>query len=317
MRSYTLPSQYFLLLFLIIGTMMGGMILAEVFSAQDADPGIVIVIKSPFEGTILEQIFDTLVVAILILMLYTIGVYAIVRKMADEASRFTAVRIFSAILLGLGLLLGLMVWVQDPKEIVLVIGIIWGAIVVALRDLIQNMVGSLVLLVTRMYRIGDRIHIKGTYGIVMDIGIFRTTLMRLDEESGDHPSGQVTTIPNGILFRETVTNTSRNLSFTCDEIRITLPFSADIEKTKALLLEIVQGHTREIQENARVEIKGLGDRMYLPAFETKPTVFVHIDRHQVLMVVKYYTETRRRAAIKSKIVGEILRVIPGVQDVQR
>jgi len=38
-----------------------------------------------------------------------------------------------------------MVWVDDPKEIVLVIGIIWGAIFVALRDLIQNMVGSLIL----------------------------------------------------------------------------------------------------------------------------------------------------------------------------
>ena len=317
MRSYILPPRYFLLLFVVIGTMIGGMILAEVFASQHADPGMVILIKSPFEGTILEQIFDTLLVAILILMLYTIGVYAIVRKMADEASRFTAVRIFSAFLLGLGLLLGLMVWVQDPKEIVLVIGIIWGAIVVALRDLIQNMVGSLVLLVTRMYRIGDRIHVKGVYGTVMDIGIFRTTLMRLDEESGDHPSGQVTTIPNGILFRETVTNKSQNFSFTGDEIRITLPLSVDIEKTRALLVDIVQGHTREVQENARTEIEGLGDRMYLPLFETKPTVFVHLDRHQVLMVVKFYTETRRRSEIKNQIVRDISQAIPGFLDVTR
>ncbi|OPY42775.1 MAG: mechanosensitive channel MscS [Methanoregulaceae archaeon PtaU1.Bin066] len=317
MRSHTLPARYFLLLFLIIGAIMGAMILAEIIASEEMGPQVKIIIESPFENTIFEQIFETLAIAILILVLYTIGVYAIVRKMPDEGSRFTAVRIFSAFLIGLGLLLGLMVWVQDPKEIVLVIGIIWGAIVVALRDLIQNMVGSLVLLVTRMYRIGDRIHIKGVYGTVMDIGIFRTTLMRLDEESGDHPSGQITTIPNGILFRETVTNTSRDLSFTGDEIRITLPFSADIDKTRMLLLGIVQKHTMEVQEKAMAEIEQLSDRKFLPSFATEPTVFVHLDRHQVLMVVKYYTETRRRSEIKNQIVGEISRVIPGVLDVQR
>jgi len=317
MRSYTLPPRYFLLLTLIIGTMMGAMIISETLATESGDNSLVILIQSPFEGTVFEQIFDTLAIAIFILVLYTIGVYTIVRKMPDEASRFTAVRIFSAFLIGLGLLLGLMVWVQDPKEIVIVIGIIWGAIVVALRDLIQNMVGSLVLLVTRMYRIGDRIHIKGVYGTVMDIGIFRTTLMRLDEESGDHPSGQVTTIPNGILFRETVTNTSRDLSFTGDEIRITLPFSSDIDKTRTLLLGIVQKHTADVQQKARAEIEQLSDRKFLPSFAIEPTVFVHLDRHQILLVVKYYTETRRRSEIKNQIVGEISQVIPEVLDVAR
>jgi small-conductance mechanosensitive channel len=317
MRSYTLPPRYFLLLTLIIGTMMGAMIISETLATESGDNSLVILIQSPFEGTVFEQIFNTLAIAVFILVLYTIGVYTIVRKMPDEASRFTAVRIFSAFLIGLGLLLGLMVWVQDPKEIVIVIGIIWGAIVVALRDLIQNMVGSLVLLVTRMYRIGDRIHIKGVYGTVMDIGIFRTTLMRLDEESGDHPSGQVTTIPNGILFRETVTNTSRDLSFTGDEIRITLPFSSDIDKTRTLLLGIVQKHTADVQQKARAEIEQLSDRKFLPSFAIEPTVFVHLDRHQILLVVKYYTETRRRSEIKNQIVGEISQVIPEVLDVAR
>lgn len=317
MRSYVLPPRYFLLLLLIIGAMMGAMVLAEVLASENLAPDITIIIDSPFANSLLGQVFDTLSIAIITLILYSIGVYAIVRKIPDEASRFTAVRIFSAFLVALGLLLGLMVWVEDPKEIVLVIGIIWGAVVVALRDLIQNMVGSLVLLVTRVYRIGDRVHVKGVYGAVMDIGVFRTTVMRLDEEAGDHPSGQITTIPNGILFRETVTNTSRNFSFTGDEIRITLPFSADIVKTRSLFLEIVRKHTQEVQDKAREEIGRLGERKYLPAFGTEPTVFVHLDRHQVLMVVKYYTESARRAEIKNRIVEEISGAIPDILEVDR
>jgi small-conductance mechanosensitive channel len=297
--------------------MMGAMILAEILASEDAGPDVTIIIESPFANTIFEQIFETLLIAIFILVLYTVGVYLIVRKIPDDVSRFTAVRIFSAILLALGLLLGMMVWVQDPGQIVLIIGIIWGALLVALRDLIQNVVGSLMLLVTRVYKVGDRIQIKGVYGIVMDIGVFRTTLMKLDEESGDHPSGRITTVPNGILFREMVTNTSRDLSFTEDEIRITFPFSVDIQKTRVLLLDIVQKHTREVREQAEREIEKLSDKKFLPDFGTEPTVFVHIDRHQILMVVKFFTESRRRSEIKNHIVEEISRLMPGITEVDQ
>lgn len=317
MRSYALPLRYFLLLLSIIGVMIGMVVVAEILASENIAPDVEIIIKSPFANSIFEQIFATLMVAVLVLILYSIGVYAIVRKIPDEASRFTAVRIFSAILVGLGLLLGLMVWVEDPKEIVLVIGIIWGAIVVALRDLIQNTVGSLVLLITRLYRIGDRIHVRGVYGTVMDIGFFRTTLMKLDEEAGDHATGQIVTVPNGILFRETITNASRELSFMGDEIRITLPFSADIQKVRALLVDVVHRHTVKIQEKAAREIEQYSDRKFLPEIGTEPTVFVHLDKHQILMVVKYYTDSSRRAEIKNAIVEEISRTVPGILEVER
>jgi len=313
MRSYVLPLRYFLFLFLIIGLM----ILAEIVASFNVAQHVTLIIDSPFQNPIVEKVFETVIIAIFILVLYTVGVYLIVRKMPDEASRFTASRIFITILLALGLLLGLMEWVQDPGQIVLVLGIIWAALVVALRDLIQNVVGSLTLLTTRMYRIGDRIQIRGVYGIVMDIGIFRTTLMQLDKESGDHPRGEIVTMPNGVLFREMITNTSRDLSVTGDEIRITLPFSADLQNARKLVLDVVHKHTIEIQEQAAKEIEKLGDKKYLPAFGTQPTVYFHIDEYQVLMVVKYFTDSCRRSEIKSLLVEEISGLIPGIKKIDQ
>ena len=313
MRSYVLPLRYFLFLFLIIGLM----ILAEIVASFNVAQHVTLIIDSPFQNPIVEKVFETVIIAIFILVLYTVGVYLIVRKMPDEASRFTASRIFITILLALGLLLGLMEWVQDPGQIVLVLGIIWAALVVALRDLIQNVVGSLTLLTTRMYRIGDRIQIRGVYGIVMDIGIFRTTLMQLDKESGDHPRGEIVTMPNGVLFREMITNTRRDLSVTGDEIRITLPFSADLQNARKLVLDVVHKHTIEIQEQAAKEIEKLGDKKYLPAFGTQPTVYFHIDEYQVLMVVKYFTDSCRRSEIKSLLVEEISGLIPGIKKIDQ
>lgn len=318
MKDRILPLQYFLVLFLIIGAMIGAMILADVLASNNQASPVTIVLESPFASIpVVEKIFDSLCLAVFILVLYTIGIYFIVRKIPDEASRFTAARIFTILLIALGLLVGMLEWVGDPAQIALILGILWGAVVVALRDVIQNIVGSLLVLVSRMFRIGDRITIKGVYGLVMDIGAFRTTLMTLDEESGDHPSGKITTIPNGILFREMITNTSHQFSFTEDEIQITLPFTADIEKARALIVGIVREHTRDIGQQAAREIRSVSDKKYLPVFDTEPTVFIHIDRHQVLMVVKYYSESKKRAEIKNGIVEEISRRIPDITDVSR
>jgi hypothetical protein len=119
MRSHILPVRYYRFLLLIIVVM----VLAEFFAS--ASESFILVVVSPFAGTIFGKIFNTLFLAILILILYTAGAYLIVRKMPDEASRFTAIRIFTVILLGLGLLLGLMEWVEDPAQFVLFLGIIW------------------------------------------------------------------------------------------------------------------------------------------------------------------------------------------------
>ncbi|MBP7120910.1 MAG: hypothetical protein WC502_02555 [Methanolinea sp.] len=73
MRSYALPLRYFLLLLAIIGVMIGAVIVAEILATESIAPDVTIIIKSPFVNTIFEQIFATLVVAVLILIIYSIG----------------------------------------------------------------------------------------------------------------------------------------------------------------------------------------------------------------------------------------------------
>lgn len=316
MRYYILPKRYFLILILIIVAMMGMMVVADLItSGKPWD--LTVIIESPWTNTLAENIYETLFFAIIILILYSAGVYFIVRKIQDEVSRFTAVRIFLAILIGLAFFFVLISWVEDPGQIALIIGIIWGALLVSLRDLIQNMVGSLILLFTRVYRIGDRIYIRGVYGVVMDIGVFRTTLMRLDEKTGDRPTGKITTVPNGVLFREVVTNESRDLSFTNDEIRLTLPLSADIEKARAILLSVIQKHTGDVRERAIREIERLGERKFLPDLDVEPVISVQIDRQQILVIANYCTDARRGPEIKNGIVQEISGLIPGIMEAGR
>jgi len=263
-------------------------------------------------STFFTSLANTLFVTLIILVLYTIGVSLIVRKIPDEASRFTAIRIFMVILLGIGAFLALTAWINNPAEIVLTLGIIWGAIFIALRDLIQNVIGSLMLLVTGTYRIGDHVRVRGIYGLVMDIGILRTTLMVLDKDAGDRPVGEIVTVPNGILFREVVTNTSRQISVISDEIRITVPFNADLVQVRAIVNEVITRHTAGIETQAAEEIKSLRQRKFLAGFEIKPTIHLQLSDYGIVLVVTYITASAEQAAIKSAIIEDVSKRMQGI-----
>jgi small-conductance mechanosensitive channel len=299
MRSSTVPLKYFLILLAILF----GIIIIDLITGGSLKP--------------VASMGNTVLLAFFILIVYTIGVSLIVRKIPDEASRFTALRIFMTILLALGAFLVMAAWTDDPGQIVITLGIIWGAMFIAMRDLIQNIVGSLMLLITGVYRIGDRIRMRGVYGLVMDIGFFRTTLMELDHEAGDRPTGEIITVPNGILFREMVTNTSRHLSVISDEIRITLPFTADLERARGIVSEVIGRHTAEIESRATREIEDLGEKKFLPSFETRPVINLLVSDRGIVLIVKYITASEERAAIKTRIVEDLSQHLPGILEIRR
>jgi len=62
------------------------------------------------------------------------------------------------------------------------------AVALAAQDTLRNFIGSLMILIDRSYRVGDRIVTRGHDGVVEEIGLRSTKLRQLD--------GQLTTIPN-------------------------------------------------------------------------------------------------------------------------
>jgi small-conductance mechanosensitive channel len=299
MRSFSTPLRYILAVLLAIVV-------------------LIVIDTITFESIpVLANIGNTLLVILLIILLYSLGVAIIVRGIREETSRLAAVKIFTVILVGITGLLAMIIWIGDLGQVMITLGIIWGAVFIALRDFIQNIVGSLVLLATGVYRIGDRIRLRGTYGLVMDIGVFRTTLMELDREAGDRPTGEIVMVPNGILFREVVTNTTKHISVVSDEIRITLPFTADLEKAKKTLVETVNRHTEAILERADLEFRQLGEKKYLPGFDTRPTINLLLGDRGIILILKYITTSGDRSAIKTRIVEDFSHQIPGIMEIHQ
>jgi small conductance mechanosensitive channel len=107
------------------------------------------------------------------------------------------------------------------------------------------------LLLLRVFRVGDEITAAAFTGRVREIGLFRTVLI-----TGD---GLYTSVPNATLFAGPIVNNSREptrlVSF-----RVMIDNTADIEKTQTLILEILHRNSRVLKNpGPGTPVSALGD----------------------------------------------------------
>ena len=99
-------------------------------------------------------------------------------------------------------LLGLaMIWAAQIQTLALSMFAVAAAIVVATKELIMCLSGSILRSVTKQYSIGDYIEINGLRGRVVDINMLNTLMMQI----GPNPligqlSGKTLSFPNSLLL---------------------------------------------------------------------------------------------------------------------
>lgn len=134
--------------------------------------------------------------------------------------------------IGLLIALGVIFPSVNAQSLVEVLGISSVAIGFAFRDILQNFLAGILLLLTEPFRIGDQIIVRDFEGTVEDIQTRATLIMTYD--------GRRVVIPNSALFTESV---SVNTAFAQRRIEydVGIGYGDDIGRAKALILEAVAG----------------------------------------------------------------------------
>jgi small-conductance mechanosensitive channel len=167
------------------------------------------------------------------------GVRAVVMRAAARRRRHRNLglvlgRLAQALIIFVGLLAALAVVLPtfSPGDAIQLLGISSVAIGFAFRDILQNFLAGILILLTEPFRIGDQIVFKGTEGTVEEIQTRATSLRTYD--------GRRVVIPNAELFTNSVTV---NTAF--DTVRleydIGIGYGDDIETARRLMLEALAG----------------------------------------------------------------------------
>jgi small-conductance mechanosensitive channel len=268
-------------------------------------PGIVSEITFPEEA--LRQIFTTLLAITIIYTIFMILDRLFRKQITDDRTKYTATKVLSVLEILLMLIAVAWIWVKDPQSLIVFFGIIGAGIAIALQDVFKNFAGSVIIMLTGVYSIGDRIQIENITGDVIDIGIMQTTLLELRNwVEGDQATGRLTIIPNGKVISNAVNNFTKDHSFLWDEIEIPVTYSTDWRRAIGILDEISRRETRDVTSLAEQEISRIGERYYLPKRDIEPAVYVTITDNWVNLSLRYVTYVKERRIMRAKLNRMIL-----------
>jgi len=139
------------------------------------------------------------------------------------------------------------------------------AIGLALKDTLSNIAAGVMLLVLRPLKIGEYVDTSNYAGSVQEIGLFATTFKNSE--------GMYVYVPNGEVWRNRLENYSRHSERKFIET-IGVGYESDLQKTKALLLGVMQAAPDMMEDPSPPEcyITDFGDsaimvscRCWLPA----------------------------------------------------
>lgn len=254
---------------------------------------------------------DSIVAVIAIVVLVLIG--RLLRRMAiryvDDPLRLNRInRLIRRIVALLSVLIVANIFVKGVGDVLTVLTIVGAGLAIALREGLMSVAAWAYNSLLSLYKIGDRIEIKGISGDVVDIRLMQTTVMEIREwVAADQSTGRLLHFPNSWIFLHAVKNFSRGFRFVWNEIPITVTYSSDWQKARDLIRDIAQEYSRDTVELARKELVGVQHEYLVSYSVLTPYVYTTIADSGVLLTLRYLCDYKARRGSAHALSQKILR----------
>jgi len=149
-----------------------------------------------------------------------------------------------------------MIWGNHIETFAVSLVAVAAALVLATREMLLCILGSIFRTSTDMCRIGDRIEINGIKGQIIDMNLFSTILVESTQPcTTKNTVGRVITIPNSMFFSQAIYNETRLGKFVTLTMHIKLERDDDWQLAEKILLEtsnkIIGQYADRLERNSR------------------------------------------------------------------
>lgn len=200
------------------------------------------------------------------------------------------------------------IWAHQFRSLGTFLGLLSAGLAIALRELIMGIAGWMFILTRRPFVVGDRIEVGSFRGDVIDIRLFKFSLMEIGGwVAADQSTGRVVHVPNGLALSDVVVNYTRGFEYLWNEIPVMVTFESDWQRTKELLQEIADEVTGGMAEEARASLRRAASGYLLHYRNLTPTVYTHVADSGVVLTVRHLTPPRRRRGVTEAISEGILK----------
>lgn len=193
-------------------------------------------------------------------------------------------------------LLGLaFVWMPEIETFALSITAVAVALVIATKELILCISGTVYRASSNLFQVGDWVEIGPHFGEVVDHNLGSTTLQEIDRQELTH-TGQSITLPNSILFTSSVINHSFQKRYVFLSFELAIEPDANLFDAIEPLKHLIESKSKDFAEvalryNALIERRSGID---IPGPEARFTVTINEIAKPVLKVTLFCPTDRAR-----------------------
>ena len=155
-------------------------------------------------------------------------------------AEFLFLRFTQLIVTAFGVLVAVNLIGFNMSSVLVALGGISIGIGFGLQNIASNFVSGVILVFERPIKIGDRVTVEGTYGVVKAINM-RSTVVATPEDID-------IIIPNSKFISETVTNMTHDNTRTRIKVPVGVSYESDDDLVKMLLVEVANSHPETIKE---------------------------------------------------------------------
>lgn len=256
---------------------------------------------------VLNNILWTVVALVLVLAVRRLTRRLIRQNMEDESAAYRSNKIVNYMATSIFLISAAFIWVEAFDSLPTYLGLVSAGIAIALADVLKNMVGWAYILSRRPFSVGDRIEVDGYKGDVVDVRLFRFSLMEIDGwVDAEQSTGRLVHIPNGIVFTTEVANYTEGFGYIWHEIPILITFESDWKLAENLIHEILERDAPDVEGMAGARIRATGRRYSIRVGTLTPAVYLTVKESGVLLTARFLVEARTRRGREDRVWRSVL-----------
>ena len=254
------------------------------------------------------KIVQTVVVIALLLLVRWVVLRAIHGRLEDSASYFRTRKWMAYTAFAIGAYSIFTIWTERGANLGTYLGILSAGIAIALADVLENMAGWAFIVVRRPFKVGDRIEIEGRAGDIVDIRVFRFTMLEIGAwVDADQSTGRLVHVPNGKVFSEQVTNFTEGFPYIWDEIGVMVTFESDWKRTEEIVRQAMADHAPDTTDGTIARAIRQAAHHYLIRYtHLTPNTYVTVKDSGVMIYGRYLVPARQRRHVSDQLWRAIL-----------
>ncbi len=255
----------------------------------------------------ISKLITSVLIIFFLWLIRKIIIHIVWKKVDDPQTRYRWQKntIYAAVVLGI--LLISREWFEGIQSLATYFGLLSAGLAIALKDVIASMVGWLFIMWRSLFAVGDRIQIGQYKGDIVDIRLFKFTMLEIGNwVDADQSTGRLLDIPNSMIFTDILANYTKGFEFIWNEIPVLVTFESDWKKAKKILLDAVNKYAEKFSDSAGEKIKQANKKFLISYSNLKPTVYTGIKDSGVMLTIRYLIAPRKRRNSEQEIMEEVL-----------